>query len=71
MNILLILYNSLFSEQQDKVLPLNHCVYMWEKLLTPLSMVLQSNENAPAKAVVCDCIANIGEKSFKELPVRQ
>ncbi|KOB75437.1 putative HEAT repeat containing 6 [Operophtera brumata] len=38
-------------------------------LVTPLSTVLQCHENSPAKAVVCDCIANIGEKSFKELPV--
>ncbi|XP_023946380.1 HEAT repeat-containing protein 6 [Bicyclus anynana] len=57
-------------EQQDKPLPLNQCVYMWEKLLSPLSTVLQNHENVPAKAVVCDCIANIGEKSFKELPGR-
>ncbi|CAH0715508.1 unnamed protein product, partial [Brenthis ino] len=57
-------------EQQDQPVPLSQCVYMWEKLLTPLSTVLQSHENAPAKAVVCDCIANIGERSFKELPSR-
>ncbi|CAH2246737.1 jg8801 [Pararge aegeria aegeria] len=57
-------------EQQEKSVPLNACVYMWEKLLTHLSSILQNHENAPAKAVVCDCIANIGEKSFKELPSR-
>ncbi|XP_046965630.1 HEAT repeat-containing protein 6 isoform X1 [Vanessa cardui] len=55
-------------DQQNQSLPLNQCVHMWEKLITPLSMVLQNHENVPAKAVVCDCIANIGEKSFKELP---
>ncbi|XP_072949286.1 HEAT repeat-containing protein 6 [Epargyreus clarus] len=58
-------------EQTDQAPPLNQCVYMWEKLITPLSAVLQSHENSPAKAVVCDCIANIGERSFKELPGRQ
>ncbi|XP_028039412.1 HEAT repeat-containing protein 6-like isoform X2 [Bombyx mandarina] len=57
-------------EQTDQAPPLTHCVQMWEKLITPLSNVLQSNENSPAKAVACDCIANIGEKSFKELPRR-
>nr|XP_026499699.1 HEAT repeat-containing protein 6 isoform X1 [Vanessa tameamea]XP_026499700.1 HEAT repeat-containing protein 6 isoform X1 [Vanessa tameamea]XP_026499701.1 HEAT repeat-containing protein 6 isoform X2 [Vanessa tameamea] len=57
-------------DQQNQSLPLNQCLYMWEKLITPLSMVLQDHENVPAKAVVCDCIANIGEKSFKELPTR-
>ncbi|XP_050350439.1 HEAT repeat-containing protein 6 [Nymphalis io] len=57
-------------DQQNQSLPLNQCVCMWEKLITPLSMVLQHHENIPAKAVVCDCIANIGEKSFKELPSR-
>ncbi|XP_045773429.1 HEAT repeat-containing protein 6 isoform X1 [Maniola jurtina] len=57
-------------EQQEKSIPLNQCVYMWEKLLTHLSTILQNQENVPAKAVVCDCIANIGEKSFKELPGR-
>ncbi|XP_045498148.1 HEAT repeat-containing protein 6 [Colias croceus] len=57
-------------EQIDEAPPLNRCVYMWEKLITPLSTVLQCHESTPAKAVVCDCIANIGEKSFKELPDR-
>ncbi|CAK1580315.1 unnamed protein product [Parnassius mnemosyne] len=58
-------------EQIDQSPPLNQCVYMWEKLLTPLSLVLQCHDNTAAKAVVCDCIANIGEKPFKELPSRQ
>ncbi|OWR52475.1 eg:34f3.4 protein [Danaus plexippus plexippus] len=57
-------------EQQDLSPPLSHCVYMWETLLTPLSLVLQNHDNAPAKAVVCDCIANIGEKCFKQIPDR-
>ncbi|XP_075977882.1 HEAT repeat-containing protein 6 [Anticarsia gemmatalis] len=55
-------------EQVDQSPPLSQCVYMWGKLLTPLSSVLQCHENTPAKAMVCDCIANIGERSFKELP---
>lgn len=55
-------------EQVDQSPPLSQCVYMWEKLLSPLSTVLQCHENSPAKAMVCDCIANIGERSFKELP---
>ncbi|XP_026761719.2 HEAT repeat-containing protein 6 [Galleria mellonella] len=58
-------------ERMDQPPPLNQCVSFWEKLLTPLSLVLQSHENGPAKAVVCDCIANIGERSFKELPSRK
>ncbi|XP_047029951.1 HEAT repeat-containing protein 6 [Helicoverpa zea] len=57
-------------EQIDRSPPLSHCVYMWEKLVMPLSTVLQCHETSPAKAVVCDCIANIGERSFKELPRR-
>ncbi|KAM3965313.1 HEAT repeat-containing protein 6 [Aphomia sociella] len=57
-------------ENIDQCPPLSQCVSFWEKLLTPLSLVLQSHENAPAKTVVCDCIANIGERSFKELPSR-
>ncbi|XP_059052046.1 HEAT repeat-containing protein 6 [Achroia grisella] len=57
-------------EQLDQSPPLNQCVSFWEKLLTPLSLVLQNHENPPAKTVVCDCIANIGERSFKELPSR-
>ncbi|XP_073955828.1 HEAT repeat-containing protein 6 [Choristoneura fumiferana] len=48
--------------------PVHQCVYMWQKLLTPLSSVLQCHANPQCKAVVCDCIANIGERSFKELP---
>lgn len=58
------------SELANRPLPLNQCVYMWEKFITPLSSVLQSHENTTAKALVCDCIANIGEKPFKELPVK-
>lgn len=61
--------NNNFTDQSNQSPPLNQCVYMWEKLLTPLSCALQSPENPTVKAVVCDCIANIGEKSFKELPV--
>ncbi|KAG6456598.1 hypothetical protein O3G_MSEX009826 [Manduca sexta] len=57
-------------ELTEQAPPLNHCVSMWEGLVTPLSAVLQCHENTPAKAVVCDCIANIGERSFKELPRR-
>lgn len=55
-------------EQLDKAPSLNNCVYMWEKLIPPLSTVLQCHENVPAKAIVCDCIANIGERCYKELP---
>ncbi|XP_026735223.1 HEAT repeat-containing protein 6 isoform X1 [Trichoplusia ni] len=55
-------------EHSDQPPPLNQCVYIWEKLITPLSTVLQCHENSPCKPVVCDCIANIGERSFKELP---
>ncbi|KAJ8722117.1 hypothetical protein PYW08_004519 [Mythimna loreyi] len=55
-------------EQIDQAPPVAHCVYMWGKLVTPLSTVLQCHDTSPAKAVVCDCIANIGERSFKELP---
>ncbi|XP_050679813.1 HEAT repeat-containing protein 6 [Leptidea sinapis] len=57
-------------ERSNSAPPLNHCVYMWEKLLTPLSLVLQNHESSPSKGVVCDCIANIGENSFKQLPDR-
>ncbi|XP_028176593.1 HEAT repeat-containing protein 6 [Ostrinia furnacalis] len=57
-------------EQTDQPPPLNQCVSMWQALLTPLSSVIQSHETSPAKAIVCDCIANIGERSFKELPRR-
>ncbi|CAK1551115.1 unnamed protein product [Leptosia nina] len=57
-------------EQRDEAPPLAQCVYFWEKLLTPLSSVLQSQDNSPVKVIVCDCIANVGEKSFKELPTR-
>ncbi|XP_053609751.1 HEAT repeat-containing protein 6 [Plodia interpunctella] len=56
-------------EQLDSPPPLNQCVYLWEKLLPPLSMSLQCDENS-AKAVVCDCIANVGARAFKELPSR-
>lgn len=48
--------------------PLHQCVDFWQKTLTPLSCVLQCHENPTVKAIACDCIANIGEKSFKELP---
>ncbi|KAL4715902.1 hypothetical protein ACJJTC_013202 [Scirpophaga incertulas] len=58
-------------EQAGQAPPLQHCVHMWETLLTPLSAVLQCLDNSSAKAIVCDCIANIGERSFKELPRRQ
>ncbi|CAH0398322.1 unnamed protein product [Chilo suppressalis] len=57
-------------EQTDQPPPLPQCVHMWEGLLPPLSKVLQSYGNSSAKAAACDCIANIGEKSFKELPRR-
>ncbi|XP_035439500.2 HEAT repeat-containing protein 6 [Spodoptera frugiperda] len=57
-------------ELANKPPPLSHCIYMWEKLVTPLSTVLQCHDMSPAKAVVCDCIANIGERTFKELPRR-
>ncbi|KAF9421110.1 hypothetical protein HW555_002822 [Spodoptera exigua] len=57
-------------ELANKPPPLSHCIYMWEKLVIPLSTVLQCPETSPAKAVVCDCIANIGERTFKELPRR-
>ncbi|XP_060803157.1 HEAT repeat-containing protein 6 [Amyelois transitella] len=57
-------------EQIDEPPPLNQCVYFWEKLLPPLSMALQCQENSPAKAVVCDCIANVGARVLKELPSR-
>ncbi|XP_068633378.1 HEAT repeat-containing protein 6 [Battus philenor] len=55
-------------EEIDQAPPLQQCMYMWEKLLTPLSTILQGHENPSAKAIACDCIANIGEKSFQELP---
>ncbi|KAL0838793.1 hypothetical protein ABMA28_016835 [Loxostege sticticalis] len=57
-------------EQSEQPPPLNQCVTMWQALLTPLSTVIQCHETSPAKAIVCDCIANIGERSFKELPRR-
>ncbi|XP_041979377.1 HEAT repeat-containing protein 6 isoform X1 [Aricia agestis] len=56
-------------EQIDEPPNLKHCVYMWETVLGPLSSVLQHDATS-AKAVVCDCIANIGERTFKELPSR-
>lgn len=55
-------------EQTNESPPVSQCVYMWQKLLTPLSTVLQCHDNPQCKATVCDCIANIGERSFKELP---
>ncbi|GBP30966.1 HEAT repeat-containing protein 6 [Eumeta japonica] len=58
-------------ENAGEALPLTHCLYMWEKLLPNLSSLLQCQDNASAKAVVCDCIANIGERSFEELPRRR
>ncbi|XP_049873203.1 HEAT repeat-containing protein 6 [Pectinophora gossypiella] len=57
-------------EQTEHPPPLSTCVRLWERLLTPLSGALQGHDNAPAKAVVCDCIANVGERAFKELPRR-
>ncbi|KAJ2949139.1 hypothetical protein O0L34_g6080 [Tuta absoluta] len=58
-------------EQTENPPPLNHCVKMWEKLLTPLSIALQCRDNPPARGIVCDCIANVGERAFKELPRHQ
>ncbi|CAB3261513.1 unnamed protein product [Arctia plantaginis] len=55
-------------DQVDQSPPLSQCVKMWSNLIIPLSNVLQCHENTPVKAMVCDCIANIGERSFKELP---
>ncbi|CAG9102480.1 unnamed protein product [Plutella xylostella] len=58
------------SDETEESLPLTQLVPMWEKLITPLSAILQSPDNPPAKVAVCDCIANIGERCYKELPRR-
>ncbi|KPJ08492.1 HEAT repeat-containing protein 6 [Papilio machaon] len=54
-------------ERTEYALSIKESLCVWEKLLHPLCGVLQSRENPNAKAVVCDCIANIGEKCFKEM----
>ncbi|KPI94371.1 HEAT repeat-containing protein 6 [Papilio xuthus] len=54
-------------ERTELALSIQENLCVWEKLLNPLCRVLQSQENPNAKAVVCDCIANIGEKCFKEM----
>ncbi|XP_047511457.1 HEAT repeat-containing protein 6 isoform X2 [Pieris napi] len=54
----------------DELPPLARRVSMWEKLSSPLCSVLQAHHSSAAKVVACDCIANIGEQCFKELPRR-
>ncbi|VVC91203.1 unnamed protein product [Leptidea sinapis] len=61
-------------ERSNSAPPLNHCVYMWEKLLTPLSLVLQNHESSPSKGVdrlqrVC-CALLMGLCSDEESSVR-
>lgn len=57
------------EQTQQPLPPLQDCICFWNKLLCgPLTAALQHEGTHPAKAYVCDCIANIGERVFKELP---
>lgn len=37
----------------------------------PLTELLQTEQNGPGRAIACDCVGSIGERTFVKLPVKK